>query len=82
MALECVTDVNGRNVRNMEDLVRHVEEVKGSERFLEITVATGASRAGAGLPVKICLDCEALQEADERLMKNYRIPSDRSSHYL
>lgn len=82
VALECVTDVNGRNVRNMEDLVRHVEEVKDTERFLEITVATGASRAGSGLPVKICLDCERLREADERLMKNYRIPCDRSSHYL
>jgi len=82
VALECVTDVNGRNVRNMEDLVRHVEEVKDTERFLEITVATGASRAGNGLPVKICLDCERLREADERLMKNYRIPCDRSSHYL
>ena len=81
-ALECITSANDQPIRNMHDLVRVVESVKKTERWLELTVASGASREGNGMPVKVVLDCNKLQEADERLMHNYRIPSDRSSHFV
>ena len=80
-ALECVTQVNGKSIRDMNDLVHAVETIKKSERWLELTVASGANREGAGMPVKIVLDCSKLKEADERLMQSYRIPSDRSHHF-
>ena len=82
-ALECVTSVNDQPIRNMNDLVRVVESVrKSSERWLEVMVASGASRESNGFPVKIVLDCNKLEEADKRLMRNYKIPSDRSHHFM
>ena len=81
VALECVTSVNGSPIRSMHDLVQNVERVKSSEQFLEITVSSGGAHGRGGLPIKIVMDVDKLEESTERLMLNYRIPSDRSYHF-
>ena len=63
-----ITKVNGRKIRNLQDLIRAVEKGNG-QRFVEFE---NDER------IRMVLDREEADRQKQRILKTYRIPFDRS----
>jgi len=63
-----VSEVNGENIRNLEDLIRVIEE-KTSGQFVTFKNAHGS---------ELVLDRDKAEAEKQAILTTYRIPSDRS----
>ncbi len=64
---QVVTKLNGKCIRDMRDLISRIEGMKSG--FIELELQDH---------IKIVLDIDKCRQANERIMKRYRIPADRS----
>ncbi len=66
-----VKSVNGTEVKNLKHLIELIENTK--DKFVEITLQKH---------IKIIIEFKKLKEATPRILRRYRIPSDRSKDLM